>query len=352
MDDKNVILHISQYLSVRDFITLLKCSKKLYELYTDENMWNISHTFRVKKNPCIYIFCIPRFTPKYTYPPIRHITADFCKLQNVNTLDVVKQIRRDFKALKSLHIENYVLDESMQLNPIRLLKIEELSIKIVFPYVRCDIEFLTGMNLKKLELSGTNLSSDKYLISLTSLTHLSLRNDYHEDYLLKNFTKLTSLTTLEMRTKKCYLRMYNNLCSSLTNKAMMYISQLTLKKLVLCGTTGISDSGLKYIQEIKSLEILHLHHMRGITDQSFAHIKHMKKLKELALRYCPNIQGCRVNELSECQIEVLNLSRNVQLRSHIFEKLNYVPSLKKLVIKNCGFTLVDMRLSKGYEIVC
>ncbi len=87
-------------------------------------------------------------------------------------------------------------------------------------------------------------------------------------------------------------------CNKITDEGIKYLAQIkTLKYLSLAACPQITDTGLSYLASSTSIETIDLRGCSGITDRGLGNLKRVPKLKEVLLGGCTNISQAGIEEL-------------------------------------------------------
>jgi hypothetical protein len=87
-------------------------------------------------------------------------------------------------------------------------------------------------------------------------------------------------------------------CNKITDEGMKYLAQIkTLKYLSLAACPRITDVGLSYLASSTSIETVDMRGCTEITDRGLGNLKRMPKLKEVLLGGCKNISQAGIEEL-------------------------------------------------------
>ena len=110
-------------------------------------------------------------------------------------------------------------------------------------------------------------------------------------------------------------------CSNISDKGLKYIAEIkTLKMLLLMSCEKITDEGIKNLTLLKNLEYLDLRGCNGITDESIKYFSEMISLKNLVLDGCKNISKNAVEKLQEilpdCNIKKNDKEWSYRIRNY------------------------------------
>ena len=123
-----------------------------------------------------------------------------------------------------------------------------------------------------------------------------------------------------------------------SDRCMPHIAHLTRLKLLHLGMSGVTDAGMKYIRNLKSLE--HLHLPDRVTDRSLAYVAELPSLKGL---YIGTIGGSQVTNAGLRYLSKLTSLKELYLRGERIgdaglANLRDLPQLEYLCLYGSHFT--------------
>ncbi|GMH45714.1 hypothetical protein BSKO_13677 [Bryopsis sp. KO-2023] len=159
---------------------------------------------------------------------------------------------------------------------------------------------LCRLSIRSWDLSGGGLITDKGLMSLLGLQHLS----HLELGGCKNLTNfglevLSGIPTLR------HIDIED--CKRISDGGLVVISHLPeIRSLVVAGCTRITDFGLIALTPLTTLESINLKGCSNITDVGVRSLSTLVSLKRLDIRVCPNVAGEGFHALTDLPLNYLD----------------------------------------------
>jgi hypothetical protein len=218
-------------------------------------------------------------------------------------------------------------------------------------------------NLKELKLFNFNGITEKVIRRLpVSLTSLGLRECSLLDYpVIEGLSRLTSLTLLDLskcsnidddliniisQTNPSLRRLTLRECRGVTNRSAPHLAHLTQLDCLDLTHTKFSNSGLKYLSTLTSLQSLVLQRCTTINDTGIPAISTLTNLTSLNLYSCTNITDKSLEALTQMtMLCTLNLSycKNIT-NAGLFLLSTILVNLTELYLYGCNIRQIDKRI--------
>jgi Leucine-rich repeat (LRR) protein len=298
-------------------------ANKLLRLDIKEQAWSKPEPFASLKSDDI------QFLNFYTY---KHAAAS---------------ILEDVKKLTGLEVLNLAHTETIESGLKNLVGLKKLRYIYLPGHMRTkELAHLSKLpSLEFLYIGGPMVTDDKmvYIGKVTSLTHLSLTGS---DVGI-GLGHLKGLKYLR------YLNLDEN-CNYEIDRGLSHIGGLTEMRVLILQQTALGDAGLAHIKKLPKLEELDLRNTR-IGDAGLKHLQGLTKLKKLNLRKNP-----ATNEITDAGVAYLKDLKSLEelilpytgLTDACLSHLAGLNSLKKLEAYGDGISdkgLVELAKIKSLE---
>lgn len=321
--------------SYRDLIHLSQTCKQMRYIYFLSAVWFKKEVkvhslqYYTKTENSLYNYILSKICPpvKYQYPPFYLLEIDM--LDNFNEVKtIVKNLVVDFPHLTSLKLEKVCINSCSDFDGLSTLtNLVDLSIFNVSTVTEDrNFAFLNyTRELRSLDLCGFRGSMIKtadYISANTKLEKLFLRSMNTDDEWIKKFTKIKGLKNLAFD-------------SGITGRGLAQLHKFKYLARLYMIDMNVNDSDMRVMSQLKSLRKLSICCFKNITDETFVHISEMVDLESLNMIHCERILCYNINVLSKTRIKKIDLSRNFQLSSQLFEKLLKINTLTKVKMTQC-----------------
>lgn len=233
--------------------------------------------------------------------------------------------------LEELHAPKFVYEDGMK-EIVKLLNLKRLH----FAESRISNENLKYLKefklLQELDLSGTNVTDEglKYLVDCPNLYYLIISGDF-TDGGLKNLAAVPALKIVRAH--------FND--NKMTDEGLKYVSQIkTIERFWAHWMESITDKGVEYIIELPRLKMLDLGHAK-LSNKACELLKQNQSITHLFLP-AVGIDEEGIKNLSELRnLETLWVSSasNSPLTDRALEYISNMSNLKELTI--CGVNFTD-----------
>jgi len=313
-----IYTNIIPFLSINDFISLLRVNKELHEslINLSYNNNNICDLFKLKFNNLNHVseFCSNSF-----YKNFSNIIIDGDDLKNSDVLRILKHAN----SIKTMKIK---FNNSVNNSIFPYIKnIEDLTINYCYSF-KGNIPNLT--HLKNLHLSYTNICTIDCIDTIESLDILG-NNNFDFEILKNNNLKKLSLFCIDNHDIIKYFKNLHTLklecCDILNNTTLKEICEnnkdLYTLSIKCCDNITNIDC-LQNLTQLYSLDISECKHI--------INLPYLVQLKEL------NISNCELDKAELSDLKVLNMSHSSFDMFEIpNEDLCKLVNLETLIIDSC-----------------